>query len=596
MSISKLIPLIADNLNKARGAYYDDYYGWVNGFTHATCQSVTKRFLDAAPHKLAAEKQLNLSSFGKFSVLDEACAATEKGVHILFRPAPKLIRLIEQTPTAKTTSLKKVVAENIGLTLESAAEIIDVVQQEICATLVKNGNITIQQLGTFLVTNDETPATKLSSTVRFRPKPYLQDLLSTLTDKQVSKMITDREKKRASRKKPAVSSGSLDRKRLARVRKLLHSRDPDNIAMAILVLEQVALPEDYVAVFETSGLIERLLRTDSRVVVDAAAQIAVATKNESVIDRFGMLIGLNAATNLDIYREDWISSSAVEEFFRDARNQCVESITFRELSNLSYLRLAGLSQLSEVNLGYAKYDDGSLYSSNLGITSLQLEKLPALEEVNIDAPDLVELSFSGLENLKELRLSCSISALPKEIGDLCALKELNLTGTPLKTFPDVIGQLSQLQILEFQGPSLTELPDSIGQLSQLENLNLSGTSLTDLPDSIGQLSQLQTLDLSGSGLTHLPDSIGGLSALTSLDLSSTRLVNIPKAIGQLTSLQHLLLPPTIERIPHEVARLTALETFRFCCLDQWDNREDDVEANMRIILDLCRQLEVAVGR
>gem|GEM_PF-3412599 len=562
MSISKLIPLIADNLNKARGAYYDDY-------THGGIHSFTKRFLDAAPHKLAAEKQLNLSLFGKFSVLDEACAATEKGVHILFRPAPKLIRLIEQTPTAKTTSLKKVVAEKIGLTIESAAEIIDVVQHEICAALVKNGNITIPQLGTFLVTNAETPATKLSSTVRFRPKPYLQDLLSTLTDKQVNKMIADREKKRASRKKPTVSSGSLDRKRLARVRKLLHSRDPDNVAMAILVLEQVALPEDYVAVFETSGLIERLLRTDSHVVVDAAAQIAVATKNESVIDRFGMLIGLNAATNLDIYREEWISSSAVEEFFRDARNQCVESITFRELSNLTYLRLTGLSQLSEVNLSDGEYD----YDSNLGITSLHLEKLPALEQVNITAANLVEVSFSGLENLKELRLSCSISALPKEIGDLCALKELSLTGTPLKT-----------------------LPDSIGQLSQLENLNLSGTSLTDLPDSIGQLSQLQTLDLSGSGLTHLPDSIGGLTALTSLDLSSTRLVNIPKAIGQLSSLQHLLLPPTIERIPHEIGRLTALETFRFCCLDEWDNREDDTEANMRIILDLCRQLEVAVGR
>jgi len=87
-----------------------------------------------------------------------------------------------------------------------------------------------------------------------------------------------------------------------------------------------------------------------------------------------------------------------------------------------------------------------------------------------------------------------------------------------------------------------------------------------------------------------------LTALTSLDLSSTRLVNIPKAIGQLSSLQHLLLPPTIERIPHEIGRLTALETFRFCCLDEWDNREDDTEANMRIILDLCRQLEVAVGR
>ncbi|MCS5585061.1 MAG: hypothetical protein NZ777_16315, partial [Pseudomonadales bacterium] len=79
MSISKLIPLIADNINKARGAYYDNNYGWVNGFTHAECRSFTKEFLDYAPHKLAAEKQLNLSLLGKFSVLDEASPETQKG-------------------------------------------------------------------------------------------------------------------------------------------------------------------------------------------------------------------------------------------------------------------------------------------------------------------------------------------------------------------------------------------------------------------------------------------------------------------------------------------------------------------------------------
>ena len=623
MSISKLIPLIADNLNKARNAYFDYFSGqWVNGFTHAECRSFTKEFLDYVPHKLAAEKQLNLSLFGKFSVLDEASPETQKGIHISFRPAPKLVRLVEQTPKAKTTSIRKEISEKLGWTQESTVENVDAIQHEICAALVKKGDFTIQQLGTFLITNDETPATKLSSTVRFRPKPYLQDLLSTLTDKQVNKMITDREKKRASRKKPTVSSGALDRKRLARVRKLLHSRDPDNVAMAILVLEQVALPEDYVAVFETSGLIERLLRSDSVAVVDSAAKIAVATKNESVFDRFCEMIGLKSTqviqnsqstSYLDISGKHWISSSAVEEFFGDTRNKTLERISLGQLSNLTYLRLVGLSQLSEVNLGYDRRYE-TLYGSSLAITSLHLEKLPALEEVNINAGDLVELSFSGLQNLKQLELSCSISELPKEIGDCCALKKLGLAGTALRTLPDVIGQLSQLEDLDLRGPSLTELPDSIGQLSQLkilnlngtgltslpysigqlsqlESLDLSGSSLTDLPESIGQLSQLQSLDLSGSGLTHLPESIGGLTSLTSLDLSSTCLVNIPKAIGQLSSLQHLLLPTTLERIPHEIGRLTALETFRFCSLD---HREDDAVANMRIILDLCRQLEGAV--
>jgi len=592
MSISKLIPLIADNLNKARNAYFDTYSGqWVNGFTHAECRSFTKEFLDYAPHKLAAEKQLNLSLFGKFSVLDEASPETQKGIHISFRPAPKFVRLVEQTPKAKTTSIKKEISEKFGWTQESTVENFDAIQHEICAALVKKGDFTIQQLGTFLITNDETPATKLSSTVRFRPKPYLQDLLSTLTDKQVNKMITDREKKRASRKKPAVSSGSLDRKRLARVRKLLHSRDPDNVAMAILVLEQVALSEDYVAVFETSGLIERLLRADSPAVVDAAAKIAVASKNESVFDRFCEMIGLGDATCLDIGARpgwdrrghpEWISSIAVEAFFRDPRNQSVESISFHDLSNLTYLRLVGLSQLSVVEL-------------NLGLTSLHLEDLPALEQAGIFAPGLVELSFSGMENLKQLELSCSISALPKEIGDLCALEELSLTGILFKSLPDSIGQLSNLKNLNLSGSGLTNLPDSIGQLSQLESLSLNCPALTHLPDSIGQLSQLQNLNLNGSGVTRLPGSIGGLTSLTSLDLSSTYLVNIPAGIGQMKSLQHLILPTTLESIPHEIGCLTALETMWFGPSQwRWESDKPEAVANMRIILDLCRQLEGAV--
>jgi len=338
--------------------------------------------------------------------------------------------------------------------------------------------------------------------------------------------------------------------------------------MAILVLEQVALPEDYVAVFETSGLIERLLRADSPAVVDAAAKIAVASKNESVFDRFCEMIGLGDATCLDIGARpgwdrrghpEWISSIAVEAFFRDPRNQSVESISFHDLSNLTYLRLVGLSQLSVVEL-------------NLGLTSLHLEDLPALEQAGIFAPGLVELSFSGMENLKQLELSCSISALPKEIGDLCALEELSLTGILFKS-----------------------LPDSIGQLSNLKNLNLSGSGLTHLPDSIGQLSQLQNLNLNGSGVTRLPESIGGLTSLTSLDLSSTYLVNIPAGIGQMKSLQHLILPTTLESIPHEIGCLTALETMWFGPSQWgWESDKPDAVANRRIILDLCRQLEGAV--
>ena len=605
MSLSELVSQVTSNFNEARNAYYDHYLGcWENGgIAEYMCRATVQTILDCVARELATERQLNLSLFGKFSVLDEASLQTGKGVHISFRPAPKLTRLIETTPTGKTAGVLKEVAEFVGVTQTFAKEILDEVQQEICATLVKKGEFTIQQLGTFLVTNGEVPSETVSSKVRFRSKPYLKNLLSTLTDRQVDKLVTARERKRSRRKKHAVSSGTLDRKRLARVRKLLSSREPENVAMAMMVLEQIALPDDYRAVYETSGLVERLLRSDSADVVDSVAKIVAGTKKESVRDEFWALIGLKgSSTEL---RREWISSTTVEEFLRDTRNQSITNFDCRYISKLSKVRLAGLNQLIQVDL------------SGSGTRTLRLENLPELASAVLSScQQLWELSLSGLDNLKSLDLDgCAISSLPEEIGTLRSLRELNLSGNPLKALPDSIGQLSQLETLNLSGSSLKALPDSIGQLSQLETLNLDGSSLEALPDSIGQLSRLEALDLSGSSLKALPDSIGklsrlttldlsgsslvelpagigGLASLTKLDLSSTGIETLPTMVGQLKSLQTLVLPSNIKKVPREMGRLPALRELRFFG-GGWSSDESTAT---RIILDLCRQLDVVGPR
>ena len=586
MSLTELVSQVTSNFNDAHEAYYDHYLGyWENGgIDQAMCRATVQTILDSVACKLATERQLNLSLFGKFSVLDEASPEIGKGVHISFRPAPKLTRLIETTPTGKTAGLLKEVAEDLGVTQAFTKEILDNVQQEICATLVKKGEFTIQQLGTFLVTNGEMPSETVSSKVRFRPKPYLKDLLSTLTDRQVDKLVTARERKRSRRKKHAVSSGTLDRKRLARVRKLLRSRDPENVAMAMMVLEQIALPDDYRAVYETSGLVERLLRSDSADVVDSVAKIVAGTENKSVRNEFWTLIGLkDSSTELRIgyqFRQ-WISSTTIEEFLGDTRNQSITSFEGNYLSKLSEVRLAGLSQLLRVDLSYS------------GTRTLQLENLPALENAALSScKQLCELSLSGLDNLETLCLDdCLIISLPEEIGTLRSLRELNLSDNPLEALPDSIGQLSQLETLNLSGSSLEALPDSIGQLSRLETLNLSGSSLVALPDSVGQLSRLETLDLSGSSLVELPADIGGLASLTKLDLSSTGLETLPTTVGRLKSLQRLVLPSNIKELPREIGRLSALRELYF---DRSYN--SDGSTATRIILDLCRQLDVAGPR
>jgi len=599
MSLSKLIPQIADNINKARGARLDhddcghSYYT-NGGIFQNQCKEIVRNFLDAAVLKLATEKRLTLPLLGEFSLSDQPPPVTDGDLQVLFSPAPKLTRTIEGTPAGKTASLKKEVASELYVTEKRVKEITDEMQRSICAALVSSGEFAIQSLGKFRITN-EASSKNAGSMVQFRAKPFLRDLLAKVTDKQIERMVAKRAKKNSSRKKAAVSSGTLDRKRLARVRKLLHSRDPENVGMAMLVLEQIALPEDYVAVFETSGLMERLLRADSTEVVEVAAKIVAATKNSSVQKRFWKLIGLGSSAKsreLKIgksYRSsvkdtNWICATTLEKFFLDTRNQSLNSISISSCSNLLDLRLAGLNQLSELYLG-----------SN-GLNSLHLEYLPALENAEMRACEkLSELTLSSLENLRKLTLdSCAIETLPEDIGGLCSLHKLDLSSNPLKALPKSIGQLSQLQTLNLSGNPLEALPKSIGQLSQLQTLNLSQTSLTGLPESIGDLLNLKTLDFSESALVELPASIGGLTALTELNLSSTRLESLPETIGQLKSLRKLILPANIKEVPRELAGLG--DSCEMVFSDHSWQDDSDSKTTTRIILNLCRKLVAASGR
>ena len=74
MSMSKLVSQVTSNFNDAHEAYYDHYLGyWENGgIDQAMCRATVQTILDSVACKLATERQLNLSLFGKFSVLDEA--------------------------------------------------------------------------------------------------------------------------------------------------------------------------------------------------------------------------------------------------------------------------------------------------------------------------------------------------------------------------------------------------------------------------------------------------------------------------------------------------------------------------------------------
>ena len=159
-------------------------------------------------------------------------------------------------------------------------------------------------------------------------------------------------------------------------------------------------------------------------------------------------------------------------------------------------------------------------------------------------------------DLEEIGLT---GAVPAEIGQLTALRELYLNRNRLTSLPAEIGQLTSLRVLWLNGNRLTSVPAEIGQLTALRELYLNRNRLTSLPAEIGQLTALRELYLNRNRLTSVPAEIGQLTALRVLYLNGNRLTSVPAEIGQLTALRVLYLHENqLTRVPAEIGQLTSL--------------------------------------
>ena len=201
------------------------------------------------------------------------------------------------------------------------------------------------------------------------------------------------------------------------------------------------------------------------------------------------------------------------------------------------------------------------------------ELLRTIREAARDRRASLDLSSKGIRalpaeigQLSALRglnlIGNELTALPSEIGQLSALRELYLGGNKLTALPAEIGQLSALSSLDLRDNKLTALPAEIGQLSALRGLYLSSNELTALPAEIGTLSALRELYLTRNKLTALPTEIGQLSALSWLDLRDNKLTALPAEIGQLSALRYLELSNNeLTGLPAEIGQLSALQVF-----------------------------------
>ncbi|KAI4497853.1 hypothetical protein M0802_006969 [Mischocyttarus mexicanus] len=138
-----------------------------------------------------------------------------------------------------------------------------------------------------------------------------------------------------------------------------------------------------------------------------------------------------------------------------------------------------------------------------------------LHIVGIDRKSL-DPQILRLCNLKVLNLSYNqIKSLPKDLGKLPFLQELNLSNNRLSETSkwDWLEQdniRNNLCLLDLTSNLLSRVPENIVNLNNLVNLKLGMNSIVVLPQSMRKLTSLRYLDISNNRLQYLP---GGLRKL-----------------------------------------------------------------------------------
>lgn len=227
--------------------------------------------------------------------------------------------------------------------------------------------------------------------------------------------------------------------------------------------------------------------------------------------------------------------------------------------DLSYLNLDGITlhhnleifknpeESKEENVK-SKRDVHYMYvqHNRLDFIPENISKFRNLRHVDLSNNFLTEINEAVFE-LKMLSILVARNnflgdfSLPKKLGSLQNLEELNLSGNIFNTIPPEIIDIKSLKSLYMGGNHLEDLPRDIWKLERLEILYLGGNNLKDIPAEMGRLHYLKSLVLCENQLQSLPSTISCLRRLRSLSLHKNQLTTLPPEIVTLKGLVELSL-------------------------------------------------------
>jgi hypothetical protein len=179
---------------------------------------------------------------------------------------------------------------------------------------------------------------------------------------------------------------------------------------------------------------------------------------------------------------------------------------------------------------------------------IQLLNLSVLT-VSAEACEVPE-ELGQLQKLRQLRLKlldCGGDPLPKSLGALVGLQELEIERSEIIKIPETIGALVNLRELSLRQTSIREIPSSIDGCKELEILDCSDChSLAAIPKEIGNLKKLRALRLNGS-FAEIPIELSNLSSLEELELDG-KFISLPMNLADLPSLKKLYIRGRFSKI------------------------------------------------
>ena len=127
----------------------------------------------------------------------------------------------------------------------------------------------------------------------------------------------------------------------------------------------------------------------------------------------------------------------------------------------------------------------------------------------------------------------NMTEIPKEIGNLTNLVNLNLSNNKIKVIPKEIGNLTNLVNLTLLRNEIKEIPKEFFVLNKLCRLDFGENQIKKVPEEISNLIGLKFLDFSYNKIYRIPNKIYCLVNLEYLDFSYNKIKNVPKTFCKL---------------------------------------------------------------